>query len=124
MGCAKRGEANGRPHWRGSRQSRPPEKPPPLPVAAKCGARFVPLHARAPGLVLAAGRSATSPPTPLSLPVPSLVSPSLPLYFSLLFPSFPLVIPYFFFSFLPLVLRVHSSPAQNSHKALLSPDSL
>src|SRR6266436_5213143 len=43
MGCAKRGEANGRPHWQASRQSRPPEKPRPIRVAAKCGACFVAL---------------------------------------------------------------------------------
>src|SRR6266511_3270452 len=43
MGCAKRGDANGRPHWRASRQSRPPEKPRPIWVAAKCGACFVAL---------------------------------------------------------------------------------
>src|SRR6266436_9770870 len=43
MGCAKRGEANGKPHWQASRQRRPPEKPRPLRVAAKCGACFVAL---------------------------------------------------------------------------------
>src|SRR5437660_8916891 len=29
MGCGKRGDANGRPHWQASRQRRPPEKPRP-----------------------------------------------------------------------------------------------
>src|SRR5206468_8050088 len=47
MGCLicqlRRGEANGRPHWRASRQSRPPEKRRPIRVAAKCGACFVAL---------------------------------------------------------------------------------
>src|SRR5207237_10692602 len=43
MGCAKRGDANGGAHWQASRQSRPPEKPRPIRVAAKCGACFVAL---------------------------------------------------------------------------------
>src|SRR5256886_17615433 len=43
MGCAKRGDANGRSHWRASRQSRPPEKPRPSGLRQNAALSFVAL---------------------------------------------------------------------------------
>src|SRR5712691_12336046 len=43
MGCAKRGAANGHSPWQAERQSRPPGKPRPIRVAAKCGVCVVAL---------------------------------------------------------------------------------
>jgi len=43
MGCAKRGTANGQPHWQAEGQSSPPGKPRPTRVAAKCGICIVAL---------------------------------------------------------------------------------
>jgi hypothetical protein len=43
MECAKRGAANGQTPWQAERQSRPPGKPRPIQVAAKCGVCIVAL---------------------------------------------------------------------------------
>ena len=43
MGCAKRGAANGHYPWQAERQSRPPGKPRPIRVVAKCGVCVVAL---------------------------------------------------------------------------------